>query len=100
MTTLNRPRTCGEDTTNSSGALFPERLCHCRISKAPANINRGGVVASPRGAHMKTCPDCNGDGVVEKGTDDEQQCPTCGGRGFVPDDDDGQEEVINTRQPN
>jgi DnaJ-class molecular chaperone len=42
---------------------------------------------------MKTCPDCNGDGVVEKGTDDEQQCPTCGGRGFVPDDDDGQEEV-------
>jgi DnaJ-class molecular chaperone len=45
---------------------------------------------------MKTCPDCNGDGVIEKGTDDEQQCPTCGGRGFVPDDDDGQEEVINT----
>lgn len=45
---------------------------------------------------MKTCPDCNGDGVVEKGTDDEQQCPTCGGRGFVPDDGDGQEEVINT----
>jgi len=27
---------------------------------------------------MKTRPDCNGDGVVEKGTDDEQQCPTCG----------------------
>ena len=49
---------------------------------------------------MKTCPDCNGDGVVEKGTDDEQQCPTCGGSGFVPDDDDGQEEVIHTRQPN
>jgi RecJ-like exonuclease len=48
---------------------------------------------------MKTCPECNGDGVVEKGTDDEQQCPTCGGCGFVPDDDDGQEEVINTRQP-
>jgi hypothetical protein len=41
-----------------------------------------------------------GDGVVEKGTDDEQQCPTCGGRGFVPDDNDGQEEIINTRQPN
>ena len=46
---------------------------------------------------MKTCPDCNGDGAIEKGTDDEQQCPTCGGRGFVPDDDDGQEEVINTQ---
>ena len=49
---------------------------------------------------MKTCPDCNGDGVIEKGTDDEQQCPTCGGCGFVPDDNDGQEEVIKTRQPN
>ena len=46
---------------------------------------------------MKTCPDCNGDGVVEKGTDDEQQCPTCGGSGFVPDDDDSQEEVIHTK---
>ena len=49
---------------------------------------------------MKTCPDCNGDGVIEKGADDEQQCPTCGGSGFVPDDDGGQEEVIPTRQPN
>ena len=55
MTTLNRPRTCGEDTptvfqnvTNSSGELFPERLCHCRLSKAPPDINRGGVVASPK----------------------------------------------------
>src|SRR4051812_12283482 len=37
---------------------------------------------------MKTCPDCNGEGVLEKGTDDEQQCPTCGGSGFVPNDDD------------
>jgi DnaJ-class molecular chaperone len=44
---------------------------------------------------MKTCPDCNGDGVVEKGTDDERQCPTCGGSGFVRDDD-GYEEVIKT----
>src|SRR6202165_4649384 len=43
----------------------------------------------------KTCPDCNGDGVVNKGTDDEHQCPTCGGRGFVPDDDD-HEDVIKT----
>src|SRR5215471_16568220 len=32
-----------------------------------------------REAHLKTCPECNGDGVIEKGTDDEQQCPTCGG---------------------
>jgi len=47
---------------------------------------------------MKTCPDCNGDGVIEKGTDDEMQCPTCGGSGFVPDDHDDQnnEEVTRT----
>jgi RecJ-like exonuclease len=44
---------------------------------------------------VKTCPDCNGDGVIEKGTDDEQQCPRCGGSGFVPDDDDD-EEVTRT----
>jgi hypothetical protein len=48
-----------------------------------------------REAHLKTCPECNGDGVIEKGTDDEQQCPTCGGSGFVPDNDDD-EEVIRT----
>jgi hypothetical protein len=45
---------------------------------------------------LKTCPDCNGDGVIEKGTDDEQQCPTCGGSGFVPDDDDDDDEVTRT----
>ena len=47
---------------------------------------------------MKTCPECNGDGIIEKGTDDEQQCPTCGGKGFVPgdDDDNENEEVIRT----
>jgi RecJ-like exonuclease len=45
---------------------------------------------------MKTCPDCNGDGVVEKGTDDGLQCPICGGGGFVPDDDGGHEEEIKT----
>ena len=43
----------------------------------------------------KTCPDCDGDGVADKGTDDEHQCPTCGGSGLVPDDDDP-EEVLNT----
>jgi hypothetical protein len=48
----------------------------------------------------KTCPDCNGDGVVDKDTDNERQCPTCGGLGFVPDDDDNDdgEEVIKTFQ--
>jgi DnaJ-class molecular chaperone len=45
---------------------------------------------------LKTCADCNGDGVVDKDTDDERQCLTCGGRGFVPDDDDDREEVIKT----
>ena len=45
---------------------------------------------------IKTCPDCNGDCVVDKDTDNERQCPTCGGLGFVPDDDDGNEEVIKT----
>ena len=43
---------------------------------------------------IKTCPDCNGDGVVDKDTDNERQCPMCGGLGFVPHDDD--EEVIKT----
>jgi RecJ-like exonuclease len=47
---------------------------------------------------VKTCPDCNGDGVIEKGTDDEQQCPTCGGSGFVPDDDNDEEEVTRTNR--
>jgi len=52
-----------------------------------------------REAHVKTktCPDCNGDGVIGKGTDDEQQCPTCGGSGFVPDEDED-EEVTRTAQ--
>jgi RecJ-like exonuclease len=47
---------------------------------------------------MKTCPDCNGDGVIDRGTDDEKQCPTCGGSGFVPDDNDDKnnDEVIRT----
>jgi hypothetical protein len=46
---------------------------------------------------VKTCPECNGDGVIEKGTDDEQQCPTCGGSGFVPDDDDDDDDDEVTR---
>ena len=46
---------------------------------------------------MKTCPDCNGEGVIDKGTEDEQRCSTCGGLGVVADDDDGdREEVLNT----
>jgi DnaJ-class molecular chaperone len=45
---------------------------------------------------VKTCPECNGDGIIEKDTADEQQCPKCGGKGFVPDDDGDNEEVIRT----
>jgi rubrerythrin len=55
-----------------------------------------GYWAKSLEAHVKTCPECNGDGVLEKGTDDEQQCPTCGGSGFVPDDDDDEDEVTRT----
>ena len=47
---------------------------------------------------MKTCPECDGEGVIEKGTDDEQRCPMCGGSGFVPDDDDEREDVIRTER--
>jgi len=45
---------------------------------------------------MKTCPDCNGDGVMDKDT--ERQCPTCGGTGVMPDDseDKNNEDVIRT----
>jgi DnaJ-class molecular chaperone len=59
-------------------------------------VGTAGGVEARQEAPMKTCPDCNGDGVVEKGTDDEQRCPTCGGSGFVADDDDNNEEVIRT----
>jgi DnaJ-class molecular chaperone len=47
---------------------------------------------------MKSCPDCEGAGVVDEGTDDERQCPTCGGSGFVPDDADNDDDqgVVKT----
>ena len=49
---------------------------------------------------MKTCPDCNGDGVIDRGTDDEKQCPTCGGSGFMPDDNDDNNNhiIVNTAE--
>jgi hypothetical protein len=52
------------------------------------------VESSEAQMKTKTCPDCNGDGVLDKGTDDEHQCPTCGGCGFVPADDDD-DDVLN-----
>lgn len=50
-----------------------------------------------RAMKTKTCPDCNGDGVVDKGEDNERQCPTCGGSGVVPDDDDDEDVIRTTR---
>jgi DnaJ-class molecular chaperone len=44
----------------------------------------------------KTCPECNGEGVVDQGTEDEERCPTCNGTGVVPDDGQGSEEVWNS----
>ena len=44
---------------------------------------------------LKTCPDCDG-GVIDKGTDEEQQCPLCGGTGVVPDEEEDEGEVLNT----
>jgi hypothetical protein len=32
----------------------------------------------------KICPECNGEGVVDQGTEDESRCPTCNGSGIVP----------------
>ena len=43
-------------------------------------------------APMRTCPDCNGDGVINKGSADEQRCPTCTGTGAVADNDDDDDD--------
>jgi hypothetical protein len=43
----------------------------------------------------KICPECNGEGVVDQGTEDEERCPTCNGSGVVPDDGQSSEEVWN-----
>ena len=46
---------------------------------------------------MKTCPECQGKGVVDEGTDDERQCPECGGSGVVPEDErDDDQDVVKT----
>lgn len=45
----------------------------------------------------KICPECNGDGVVDQGTDDERRCPTCNGCGVVPDDGQDSEEVWKSK---
>ena len=33
---------------------------------------------------MKTCPECNGEGIVDRGTDDEKRCPNCAGLASWP----------------
>ena len=43
---------------------------------------------------MKTCPECEGKGVIDEDTDDERQCPNCGGSGFVPDDESNDEQGV------
>ena len=47
----------------------------------------------------KICPECNGEGIVDQGTEDETRCPTCNGSGIVPDDGQDSEEVWNARIP-
>ncbi len=44
----------------------------------------------------KVCPECNGEGTLDQGTEDERRCPTCNGSGIVPDDGQESEEVWNT----
>src|SRR5882672_8518615 len=44
----------------------------------------------------KICPECNGEGVVDKDTEDERRCPTCDGSGAIPDDGQGSDKVWNT----
>jgi DnaJ-class molecular chaperone len=44
----------------------------------------------------KICPECNGEGVVDQGTQDETRCPTCNGEGVVRDDGQDSEEVWNS----
>jgi hypothetical protein len=80
------------------GVAYPGRLGARFIDASqlsqPASLR---LLPDRHGGNMKTktCPDFNGDGVIDKGTDDEHQCPTCGGSGVVPDDDHD-EEVIRT----
>ena len=45
----------------------------------------------------KICPDCNGDGVIDEGTEHESRCPTCNGLGIVPDDEQDSQDVLNTQ---
>ncbi len=44
----------------------------------------------------KTCPECDGTGIVNDDTDEERQCPNCGGTGSVSDEDNDDEGVLNT----
>lgn len=37
---------------------------------------------------MGWCPVCSGEGVVDKGKENERECPFCCGSGNTPNDDD------------
>src|SRR5262245_24458225 len=96
------PRMSPEYPASPKGRLWPlgdsTKVLQLHRAANPSKVVRYGERASKRSrglAVTKTCPDCNGDGVVDKDTDDERQCPTCGGLSFVRDDDD-QEEAIKT----
>jgi DnaJ-class molecular chaperone len=82
------------------------------MTRAGTKVSAGadpGIILRDQGGHStlkqyrtramktKTCPDCNGDGVLDKGEDSEHQCPTCGGSGIVPDDDDDEDVIRTTR---
>ena len=59
------------------------------LTANPANLVCRFVLME---APMRTCPDCNGDGVISKGSGDEQRCPTCTGTGAVADNDDDDDD--------
>ena len=65
-----------------------------RMRRGPFGIQGG--TRMDKQMKTKPCPECDGDGVLDRGTADEQQCPTCGGTGVVADDDDDKEDVLNT----
>jgi len=64
-----------------------ERLSSCSLrSPRPRTGRRPADHLGSTKMTEKICPECNGEGVVDQGTEDERRCPTCNGSGVVPDD--------------
>ena len=84
------------------GLRFPSKVFEHALAALsvgePAQPADGSATGLGRGTKMteKVCHECNGEGVVDQGTEDERLCPTCNGSGIVPDDGQGSEEVWNT----